>query len=155
MLTQSVAGRVYDYNHCVGTNAQNGRGFSYPVATAVGEGDLVYVLNRSSESVVGVHWSRTGVGVRVSMVNMGNDRDDAEYLGEFSRNGDGDGQLIWPTGMDVDRQRNIYITDEWLDRVSIFDKDGNYLSKWSVAQDGDAVLTAPQVLLWTPKRTCM
>ena len=44
MLTQTVAGRVYDYSHSVGRGSQSGMGFNQPVAAAIGEGDVVYVL---------------------------------------------------------------------------------------------------------------
>ena len=37
------------------------------------------------------------------------------------------GEMIWPAGIALDSQENVYVTDEWLNRVSVFDKDGNFL----------------------------
>ncbi len=137
MLTQTVAGRVWDYSHNVGRSSQSGIGFSFPTDMALGEGDVVYVLNRGSEAVSSVPWNRTGFGARVSIVTIGPTPGDEEFVGEFSRYGDGEGQLIWPVGIALDSRHNIYITDEWLNRVSIFDKDGSFLSQWGASGDGD------------------
>ena len=45
MLTQIVAGRVYDYSHVVGRYL-GPPGFNCPVKVTLGEGDVVYVLYR-------------------------------------------------------------------------------------------------------------
>jgi DNA-binding beta-propeller fold protein YncE len=37
----------------------------------------------------------------------------------------------------VDRQENIYVTDEWLNQVSVFDQDGKFLKKWSTLEKDD------------------
>ena len=137
MLTQTVAGRVWDYSHCIGRPAQSGMGFNWPVAVAIGEGDIVYVLSRGGEMISDVPWNRTGTGSRVSVLTMGKVPGDEELVGEFSKYGDGDGQLIWPVGIALDSQGNVYVTDEWLNRVSIFDKDGNFLSLWGSSGDSD------------------
>ena len=134
MLTQVAAGRVYDYSHCVGRTAQSGMGFNYPAAAALGKGDVVYVLNRGTETISNVAWNRTSVGARVSKVTIGTEAGDEEYVGEFSDYGDSEGQLIWGAGVAVDSKQNIYVSDEWLDRISVFDEDGNFLRHWSVLE---------------------
>ena len=138
MLTQVAAGRTYDYSHSVGRGTQAGMGFNYPVAAAMGKGDLVYVLNRGTETISNVAWNRTCVGARVSKVDVGTEAGEEEYVGEFSNYGDGDGQFIWGAGVAVDGQQNVYVSDEWLDRISVFDEDGNFLSRWSVLDTGEA-----------------
>lgn len=137
MLTQVAAGRTYDYSHSVGRGAQSGMGFNFPVAAAMGKGDVVYVVNRGSETISNVAWNRTGVGARVSKVNVGTEAGEEDYVGEFSRYGDGDGQLIWGAGVAADGQQNVYVSDEWLDRISVFDEAGNFLSRWSVLEPGE------------------
>jgi DNA-binding beta-propeller fold protein YncE len=137
MLTETAAGRTYDYSHSVGRGAQSGMGFSQPIAAALGEDDLIYVVNRGSESISNVAWNRIGIGARVSKITSGTTPGDEEFLGEFSRYGNGDGQFIWGSGIAVDRQGNIYVTDEWLNQVTIFDKDENFLSKWSGLETDD------------------
>ena len=137
MLTQEAAGRVYDYSHSVGRGAQSGMGFNYPVAAALGKGDTVYVVNRGTETISNVSWSRTGVGARVSKVDVGAEAGDEEYVSEFSKYGDSDGQFIWGAGVAVDSAETIYVSDEWLDRISVFDGEGNFLNRWSVLDAGE------------------
>ena len=71
MLTETAAGRTYDYSHSVGRGAQSGMGFNQPIAAALGEDDLIYVVNRGSESISNVSWNRIGIGARVSKITAG------------------------------------------------------------------------------------
>jgi DNA-binding beta-propeller fold protein YncE len=137
MLTQIAAGRVYDYSHSVGRGAQSGMGFSQPVAIALGKDDVVYVVNRGSESIGNVAWNRTGIGARVSKITVGTASGDEEFIGEFGKYGSGNGEYIWGSGIVVDRQGNVYVSDEWLNQVSVFDKDSKFLKKWSALERDD------------------
>jgi DNA-binding beta-propeller fold protein YncE len=138
MLTETVAGRTYDYSYNVGRGAQSGMGFANPVALALDADGVLYVANRGGESISNVPWDRTGVGQRISKVSLGSKAGEEEYLGEFSRYGSAPGQLIWPSGLIVDTQGHVYVTDEWLNRVSVFDTEGNFLSCWNTVQSGDS-----------------
>ena len=135
MLTQTVGGRVYDYSHCIGQyyggTQWSGEGFVQPIATAIGHEDAVYVLGRGSESTEGGPALKPrAFGARVGKFSIGNARGDEEHLTTFGSYGDAEGQFVWPAGMALDSQENVYITDEWLNRVNIFDKDGTFLSLW-------------------------
>ena len=138
MLTETVAGRTYDYSHNVGRGAQTGMGFNTPVSMTMGANGVVYVANRGSETISNVGWNRTGVGQRISKITLGGESGEEEFIGEFGRYGNNDGQLIWPAGISADQDDNIYVTDEWLNRVSVFDKDGEYLRQFDVVQPGDS-----------------
>ncbi|MCH7606297.1 MAG: NHL repeat-containing protein [Chloroflexi bacterium] len=138
MLTETVAGRTYDYSHSVGRGSQTGMGFSNPVAMALGQDNVVFVVNRGSEGISNVAWNRTGYGARVGRVVLGSQSNEEQYLGEFSTYGDSDGQYIWGAGIAVDGQGNVYVTDEWLNRVSVFDKEGKFLRHWSTVESGDS-----------------
>ena len=118
MLTQIVAGRVYDYSHVVGRYL-GPPGFNCPVKMAIGESHVVYVLNRGY-----------GRSCHVAKITVGLVPGDEEYLAEFSKFGNADGDLTWPVGLALDSQENLYVTDEWLNQVSSFDKEGNLLSVW-------------------------
>jgi DNA-binding beta-propeller fold protein YncE len=137
MLTETVAGRTYDYSHNVGRGAQSGMGFNEPVAMTLGADGVVYVVNRGTESISNVGWNRTGVGQRVSKLTLGGVSGEEAFIGEFSRYGNADGQLIWPAGISADKDGALYVTDEWLNRVSVFDMEGGYLRHWSTLQPGD------------------
>jgi DNA-binding beta-propeller fold protein YncE len=113
-------------------------GFSNPVAVAIGLNEVVYVVNRGTESISNVPWNRIGVGARVSRITLGSQSGQEEFLGEFSRYGDADGQFIWGAGIVTDSRGNLYVTDEWLNRVSVFDKDGNFMRRWGTVQQGDS-----------------
>ena len=43
----------------------------------------------------------------------------------------------------LDRNENVYVADQWLHRISIFDKDGEFLDKWGSAGGGDGQLNQP------------
>ena len=137
MLTETVAGRTYDYSHNVGRGSQSGMGFNWPNSMTFTPDGTVYISNRGSESISNVGWNRTGVGQRISKVTIGPEWGDEELLGEFSRYGDGDGQLIWPAGIASNDKGEVFVTDEWLNRVSVFDKDDNLVRSFSTVQDGD------------------
>ena len=43
----------------------------------------------------------------------------------------------------MDSEENVYVTDEWLNRVSIFDKDGNFLRLWGEAGSEPGAFDGP------------
>ena len=45
--------------------------------------------------------------------------------------------------MALDSQENVYVTDEWLNRVSIFDQEGNFLRDWGTAGSDDGEFNGP------------
>jgi DNA-binding beta-propeller fold protein YncE len=138
MLTQTAAGRTFDFSHVVG-----GRFIPNCVALAVGPENLVYVLSRQSETIANVPWNKTGTNARVGKCTIGTVAGDEEFVGEFSKYGNGDGELIWPAGLATDSQGKIYIVDEWMNRVSIFDGEGAFLKLWGAEGCGDGELFRP------------
>jgi DNA-binding beta-propeller fold protein YncE len=143
MLTQVAAGRVYDFSHVVGRGTNAGEGFRLPVAIASNDGNVFYVLNRGMEHFADVPWNRTQAYVRVSKVAIGMVPGDEEMVFEFSQAGDDSGELIWPAGITLDQDQNVYVTDEWLNRVTVFDKDGKFQYQWGSGGRGDGELNAP------------
>ena len=138
MLTQVVAGRVFDFSHAVGRGAVTGMGFTTPVKALTTKGDTVYIVNRGWEQGTNTTWDKTLRAVRITVITMGTEPGDEELVGEFSKPGTGPGELIWPTGIDMDNQERLFVSDEWLNRVSIFDAQGNFIKMWeATAGDGD------------------
>ena len=125
-----LSDRTFTYSHSVGRNEFAGTGFRNPVDLALGSDDMVYVLNRSYEN--------RPDGVRVTVCTL-----DEDYISEFGSYGEDDGQMIWPSSIAIDSSENLYIADEWLNRISKFDKDGEFLGKWGVAGSGDGELDRP------------
>ena len=122
--------RTFVYSHSLGRNEFSGDGFRNPVDMVIGEGDVAYVLNRSYE--------QRPDGVHVTMMTL-----NEEYITEFSSYGEDEGQHVWPTSIAFDAKGNVYTADEWLNRISIFDKDGEFLSSWGKAGSGDGELDRP------------
>jgi DNA-binding beta-propeller fold protein YncE len=100
------------------------------VDLALGANDRASVVNRSEEN------RPAGIHVTVCTLNE-------EYIKEFGSHGEGDGEFIWPTAIALDKDENVYVADEWLNRISIFDKDGKFLSKWGKAGSGNGELNRP------------
>jgi DNA-binding beta-propeller fold protein YncE len=121
---------TFAYSHSVGRNEFAGTGFRNPVDLALAANDVVYVLNRSYEN------RPDGIHVTVCTLNE-------EYIREFGSYGEEDGQFMWPTAIALDAGGNVYVADEWLNRISIYDKDGNYLRKWGKAGSGNGELNKP------------
>ncbi len=148
MVTQIVAGRVYDYSHSVGRGAASGLGFNLAIDLALGQDDVVYVLSRGSEFVTSVSWDRTARGSRVSTITSGAEPGDEEFISEFGKYGSEEGQLIWHAVLALDRRRNLYVTYEWLNQVLTFDPEGNLLARWGSAGDGDGQLSGPSGIVF-------
>ena len=143
MVTQLVAGRVFDYNRTVGRGGISGAGFNSPVDLALGGDDQVYVLNRGWEFVTNVPWNRTARGTRVSIITIGDEPGDEEFVNEFSKYGDGPGELIWPAGIALDHEGRVYVTDEWLNRVCVFTPDGGFIASWGESGSEPGELDGP------------
>ena len=142
MLTMTAAGRVYDYSHNVGQYMGGtrwpGEGFVLPVATAVARDGSVYVLGRGAESTeVGRPLEPRAFGARVGKFVMDQPGQEQHVLtfGEF---GTADAQFIWPAGIALDSRERVYVSDEWLNRISVFDSEGRFVSAWGSTGSGDA-----------------
>src|SRR5262245_40308769 len=118
------------YRLTIGLSTMEGRGFYYPCDTVLGQGHCLYVLIRSLEGV--------DRGIRVTMCDL-----DSEYYGTFGSYGEGDGQFVWPSCGAVDVQGHIYVTDEYLHRVSTFDASGTFLATWGTHGSGAGALDGP------------
>ena len=119
-----------EYALTVGMTTMEGRGFYYPVDTAIGKNGRLYVVSRTLENVPR--------GVRVTMCDA-----ESEYFGTFGSYGEGDGQFIWPSSAAVDGLGRIYICDEHLHRISVFDESGRPLSQWGQPGKENGKLDTP------------
>lgn len=140
MVTQ-IKPVTFRYSHTIGRQeTRGGDGFFNPVAIACGEGNRLYVLSRGTETPVFFPCKR----VTICTV-------DEEYIGQFGnkvhpedavRSAPG-GSLFWPTSVALDNQGNAYVADEWLNRISMFTKDGDWIGQWGTPGDGDGEINRP------------
>jgi DNA-binding beta-propeller fold protein YncE len=124
---------TFAYSHSVGRNEFAGTGFRNPLDLALGANDLVYVVNRSYEN------RPDGIHITVCTLNE-------KFIGEFGSYGEDDGEFVWPNGIALDDKGQVYIADEWLNRISIFTKEGTFLRKWGKPGSGDGELHGPSGL---------
>ena len=128
MLTTVASGRVFDYSYCIGMYSQSGLGFWTPQDFVLGEKDRVYVLSRGVEQL----------GQRISKITL-----DQEFQGQFGSFGAEDGRFVWPRSIDLDRNGRVFVTDEYLNRISIFDGEGAFRYHWGRSGSGDGELNGP------------
>ena len=125
-----ITTRSFHYDRTIGRSEFAGPGFRNAVDLALGPNGLIYVLNRCYES--------RPEGVRVNMLTIRE-----EFVGQFSQFGERDGDLYWPSSIALDSAQNVYTADEWLNRISIFDKDGGFLDSWGIPGSGDGEINKP------------
>lgn len=105
--------------------------FANPYAIAKAPDGGFYVLSRGTE--------RTGQGVilgvnkRVTKVTM-----DEKFIGDF-----GNGQFIWPVDLTVDKDGNVYVSDEHENLISIYDPDGQKVGAWGHAGSEEGQINGP------------
>ena len=138
---------AFTYSHSIGRNEFNGTGFRNPVDMAIDDEGKVYVLNRSYEN--------RPDGVHATIATM-----DEQFVGEFSKFGEAPGDMYWPTACALDAAGNLYVADEWLNRITIYDADGEYLRHWGEKGSGPGQFNAPSgitisgdTLCWWTART--
>jgi len=131
MLTTVIAGRVWDFSHAVGRNAASGNGFAQPAGLALAPNRIAYVVSRGNEN---------NFGSRVSKLFIGAPGEE-ELQAEFARYGTDEGRATWPNSVALDSQGNVYLSDEWLNRISVFDGDGNYIKSWGKSGSGQGELS--------------
>ena len=104
---------------------------NFPVDLAIGdEGRLYLLLRGDTASEIRVwHW-------------------DDEDLGSIGSAGAGAGQFTWPVA--IVRDGDLIVTDEALHRVTIFDEDGAFLSRWGEHGEGPGQLNRPAGIALDP-----
>ena len=140
MVTE-IARITFQYSHTIGRQEnRSGTGFFYPVAITRDDEGLIYVLNRGSETPAFFPCKR------VTVFNL-----EEELIREFgckvhpedADDSAPDGSFMWPTSVTLDSTGNAYVADEWLNRISVFDKEGNCFAKWGTKGSSDGEIDRP------------
>jgi len=131
MTTQAISSPTFAYSYTIGNQGTPpAHGFSAPVDVAIGRDGLLYVVCSYYEYPPTVKF--------IVKCNL-----DEEYLGHFGSYGSGDGQFTWPNSIAVDRDGNSYLSDEWLNQVTVYDADGAFLRKFGVEGTGEGEFKRP------------
>jgi len=54
------------------------------------------------------------------------------------------GEFAKPTGVALDQEGNLYVSDTWNDRIEVFDPDGNFIRAFGKAGDGPGYFARPK-----------
>ena len=142
MVTQ-VAPLSFQYSHTIGRQeVRSGNGFFQPVAITSDPEGLLYVLSRGTETPAFFPCKR------VTVFNL-----DEELITEFGQKippeeadaSAPNGSFMWPTSVALDSEGAAYVSDEWLNRISVY-KDGAWASMWGTPGSGDGELNRPSGL---------
>ena len=140
MLTTVAPGRVYDYRYCIGMYSQSGQGFWAPQDFVLGRNGRIYVLSRGVEQL----------GQRISKLDF-----DQQFQGQFGSVGAEDGRFVWPRSIELDNSGRVFVSDEHVNRITIFDGEGAYRYHWGRPGTEDGELNGPsgiafdsQGILW-------
>ena len=143
-MVAQVVPVTFQYSHTIGRQeSRGGDGFFNPVAITRGSGSLMYVLSRGTETPAFTPCKR----VTICTV-------DEELIGQFGKKVPPeeagptapDGSFMWPTSVTLSSEGNVYVADEWLNRISMFTKDGVWIGKWGTVGDGDGEFNRPSGL---------
>ena len=141
-MTTQVQGATFRYSHTIGRGEEAGTGFKNPVALARGADDVMYVVSRS--------YDYRADSKRITVCTVGED-----YIGEIGNGGrlggelmdtgenTSPGSLVWPTSIALDKEENLYVSDEWLNRIAIFTKDGDWVGAFGTRGSGEGQFDQP------------
>ena len=111
-----------------------GRGFSLPTSMAIRSDGTIFVASRGKASTKGSN----GIQLVTS---------DHDFLGQIGAYDSALGGMIWPTSLVLDSEDNLYVSDEYLQRITKFDREGNPISYWGEKGDGPGQFNQPSGML--------
>ena len=119
------------YRDTIGFNAdQGGRGFHLPTDMVIRDDGVIFVVSRSNTVALNI--------VGIQKVTL-----DHEFLGQIGGYGRDMGDMIGPTALALDSEGNLYLADEVLQRVTVYNRDGDPRLTWGTVGDGDGEFDGP------------
>jgi len=129
-MTTATKTDFLTYDRTLGYAAMDARGFYYPVSLTFRSDGRMFVQGRSHDGDIR--------GARITTMDY-----ESNYHGDFGKYGRGDGEFTWPTSIAIDSKGTIFVTDEFLHRVSVFDSDVNFVTKWGDKGSALGQINAP------------
>ena len=114
---------------------QGGRGFMMPTAMTIRGDERVFVASRSNTTALNI--------VGIQMVTRSHD-----FFGQIGGYGREAGQMIWPSALALDSDENLYLADDFLHRITVYDREGSLVSTWGTKGSGDGEIDGPSGLLF-------
>jgi DNA-binding beta-propeller fold protein YncE len=63
--------------------------------------------------------------------------------------------MVWPSAITVSPGGNVYIADEWLNRITVFSKEGEYRYMWGQPGSGPGQFNGPSGLAVDPEENLL
>ena len=112
---------------------QGGRGFHLPTAMTIRRDGRIFVASRSSSGTENI------VGIQIVTRDHG-------YFGQIGSYGREPGRMVWPTALTVDSRDYLYLADDYLHRITVYDGDGGLVTTWGTKGSGHGELDGPSGL---------
>ena len=113
-----------------------GRGFYLPTAMVIRGDGRIFVASRA---VTGASFKTIGI----QMVSRSHD-----FFGKIGDPGRDPGQMIGPTALALDAEDNLYLADDILQRITVFDREGELRTTWGTEGSGDGEFDGPSGLVF-------
>lgn len=128
MLTTSVAGRTWHFDHSIG-HFVGPQGFTYPTPIAATTSGTIYVADIGLAEYSGAG----GLGSKIFKHRI-----EDEFLGEM-----GAGDLRWPEGLALARDGSVWCADAYHHRIFGYDPEGAPIGDWGEFGDGNGQFNRP------------
>lgn len=112
---------------------------NYPYDLAFGPDDKLYILCRSSGTAIIRVWSFDDAE-RLT--------DDLVQIGGYGKD---EGQFQWPVQIITDFDGNIYVSDEATHKISKFNPEGEFVSRWGIRGSDKGEFKGPTGISFDPE----
>ena len=124
MLTTTVAGRTWHFSHSIGFHV-GPEGFTHPSPVEAAVDGTLYVAD-------------TGAAEGYAQAKIRKLRIEDEFLSEM-----GVDDLIWPQGLALSRDGNIYCSDAYHHAIFAYGSDGTQIARWGEQGSGKGQFQRP------------
>ena len=114
---------------------QGGRGFHLPMSMVIRGDGRIFVVSRSNTQALDI--------VGIQMVTREHD-----FFGQIGGYGSEPGKMIWPTALALDSKDNLYLADDYLQRITVYDRDSAVQDTWGSKGSGRGEFDGPSGLLF-------
>lgn len=147
---------------CYVVDRGNNRAQVFSLAKEEGASSFQPFAQASLEPRVSFHKNITAQAEDIAVGSSGNlfvlDKDGAKVVimgidgnvaGGFGSKGKKQGMFREPSGLALDENDNIYVSDTGNDRIQVFDSKGKYIFEFGGGGSGDGKLDSPQGIIYT------
>ena len=131
MLTTTVAGRTWHFDHSIG-HFVGPQGFTYPTSIAMAANGTMHIAD--------IGLAEYGGGGALSP-KIFKHRIEDEFLGDM-----GMGDLVWPEGLALARDGSVWCADAFHHRIFGYDAEGSPIGDWGEFGDGPGQFNRPSGL---------